>query len=390
MKAPQAIFLVARREYLERVREKSFVIGLVVTMAIILAAVLLPPLIFGDDGPRSVALAGEGSQPYAEALGAVASELDLEVETEELASAEAATRAVEDGEVEAAVVDGSRLITTLGPGDELRVALQSVAQQLQVVERLGEAGVAPDDALALLDPAPLEVTDPDDAAEEEDASTGLSFLVSLVLYGQLLGMGYLVGSGIVEEKATRVVELLLATVRPGHLLAGKIIGIGLVGLTQLVVMAGIGLGAVLGTGLIDLPEGAYTAIGLGIAWFLLGYAFYACAYATLSSLVSRQEEVQNVTTTATLFIFGAFFLSFAAIDDPTGTIARVASYIPPFAPLVMPARGTSVEPVEVVASVGITLAAAALLVVVAGKVYAGAVLRTGSKVKLRQALRAGD
>lgn len=388
MKGSQAVYLVARREFWERVREKSFLIGMGVTMAVILAVILVPPLIFGEDGPRTVGLVGESSAPYADALVAIGPQVDLEIETTTLASADAARVAVEEGEVEAAVVDGEALLTEAGPGDELTGAVQAVAQQIQAVDRLAEAGVPADEAVSLLTPTPLEIRSPTGAdADADDPAAGVSFLVSLVLYGQLLTVGSLVATGVVEEKATRVVEILLATIRPGHLLAGKIIGIGLVGLTQLVLMAAAGLAAVLVTGLVEIPDGAYTAIGLGFLWFLLGFAFFSCAYASLASLVSRQEEVQNTTMPVTLLVIGGFFVSFAAAEDPGSTIVRVASFFPPFAPLVMPARGGAVALPEAALAIAVSLAASALLVVIAGKIYAGAVLRTGSKVKLRQALR---
>lgn len=383
-----AVYLVARREVVERVRERSYWISSLVTVAVILAVVIVPSLLgLGDDGERTVGLVGAPSEHYADALPVLGDGLDLTIETMSLDSAEAAATAVEEGDVDAAVVDGSRLLTTASPGDTLVAAVQEVARQLRVVGSLEEAGIPAEEAVTLLAPSPLEVSDPTGEADD-GGGFGFAFLVVLVLYGQILGFGYLVGSGVVEEKSTRVVELLLATIRPGHLLAGKVIGIGIVGLSQLVLMAGVGLGVATGTGVVDLPDGALTAIAQGVLWFLLGFTFYACAYAMLAALVSRQEDLQNVLTPVTMLVLGGFFLSFAALNDPSSTLARIGSFLPPFAPLVVPARGTAVPVGETVLAVVLALAASALLIVLAGRVYGNAVLRMGAKVKLTQALRA--
>jgi ABC-2 type transport system permease protein len=141
VKGSQAIYLVARREYVERVREKSFLVGIAVTMVIILAIVLVPPLVFGDDDASVVGLVGEASRPYAEALATVAPELDLDVETVTLSSALEAEQALADGEVEAAVIDGETLLTSAGPADRLRTTLQAVAQQfLKLLQALRAGG----------------------------------------------------------------------------------------------------------------------------------------------------------------------------------------------------------------------------------------------------------
>lgn len=127
-----------------------------------------------------------------------------------------------------------------------------------------------------------------------------------------------------------------------------------------------------------------------MAWFVLGYALYACAFAVSGALVSRQEELQNAVAPLTLVVFAALFAAFAALNDPGGLVARVASFLPPTAPMVLPVRMIlgGVAAWEVVASVVVTLAGIGLLVPFAARVYRGAVLRTGAKVRLREAYRA--
>ena len=131
---------------------------------------------------------------------------------------------------------------------------------------------------------------------------------------------------------------------------------------------------------------------LVLLWFPLGYALYASMYAATAALVSRQEDLQSVSTPLTLLILVSFFVSFSALEDPGGTLAKVASLVPFSAPLVMPGRMAlgDASPAEVVAAIALVVAATVLLVRVGARVYAGAILRTGKPVKLLEALSTSE
>ena len=131
--------------------------------------------------------------------------------------------------------------------------------------------------------------------------------------------------------------------------------------------------------------------GQVLVWFLLGFAFYACLFAALASLVSRQEELQNVTTPLSVLLLGSFFLAIVALGSPDGALARVASIVPPLSTMVMPIRWAAGEaPLwELGSAIGLMLLVVVALVRFAGRVYAGAVLRSGPRVKLSDALSAG-
>jgi ABC-2 type transport system permease protein len=201
--------------------------------------------------------------------------------------------------------------------------------------------------------------------------------------------GYWVASGVVEEKASRVVEVVLATIRPSHLLAGKILGLGLLGLLQLLVIGIVGVGAASAVGSLELDGDVLAAAGLALLWFVLGYAFYSCAFACAGAIVPRQEELQSSMTPLTTIILVSFFVAFAVIQDPDGTLATVSSFVPTTAPMTMPPRIAlgEVPAWEVAAAVAVTIAATAVLVPLAARIYSGAILRTGSAVKLRDAWR---
>ncbi len=365
MTSRDAIALVARREIRSRVHERSLLFSTLVMLGI-LAALLVIPKLFGSDGPEQATIAAAPGAAIALAQTAQRGQdgFDVVVTVKRVRDEPAARRLVADGDADVAIVRGGKALLAGDPQPDAALAL------LQ-----GAAAEAP----------ALPVETVTSTADDEQRQLGL--VAVIVLYAQLIGYGFWVASGIVEEKASRIVELLLAAIRPRELLAGKVIGIGLVALGQLLVIGVLGLALGAATG--DVHVGARSAGSLAIvlAWFVLGYAFYACGYAVAAALVARQEDIQNVTTPITLVILGAFFLSFPALDDPSGTLARVLSFVPPAAPLVMPARTITGDAslIEIVGSVAITAAAAAGLVALAGRVYAAGVLQT-TRVSLRGAL----
>lgn len=188
-----------------------------------------------------------------------------------------------------------------------------------------------------------------------------------------------------------MVEVLLSTIRPHHLLAGKILGIGTLGLVQLVLVASPALALSAATGR-DLPSGsAFTVLSL-LLWFILGYALYSCAYAAAGSLVSRMEEAQNTSFPVTFGLIAAYGGAIATGTSPDSGLARVLALFPPTAPLAMPTRAALGDTAwwEVPLAVALTLASIYALIRLAGRIYAGAVLRFGPKVKLRQALRSSE
>jgi ABC-2 type transport system permease protein len=254
---------------------------------------------------------------------------------------------------------------------------------------LREAGLDEQQARAALDPAPLRVTTVEPVNEDAEDRGGFAFVAVLLLYGQLISMGYFVAMGVVEEKSSRVVELILSTLRPRHLLAGKILGLGLLGLGQLLLIAVVGIGLGAAGGALDVNGDVVVAAALALAWFVVGYAFYAAAFACAASLVSRQEDLQSVISPLTIVLMVGFFISFGVLDDPDGTLATVVSFIPPFAPMTMPPRIALGEAstVEVVGALGVTVGATLLLIPLAARIYRGGVLRMGGAIKLREAWR---
>ncbi len=350
--------LVARRELTERVRERSFLFSTGITLVIVALAVILPAAL-GVGGPSKFTVAAGDAQ--SRAVLRVAERLDDSFDV-------ALTVAPSAG----ITLRGGVIRAKEEPAEKLLNLLQVANQQL-------DASVRP--------PLRLQTVKPVDP--ERDRKAGLAFITIFILYGQLLTYGFWVASGVVEEKSSRVIEVLLAAIRPRALLAGKVLGLGLLGLAQLLAVAAFGLLAAKVTGVIDVSGDVVGAVALSLVWFVLGYAFYASAFAVAGALVPRLEELQTTTTPLTLTIVISLLVAFAVNDDPSGTLAHVTAFIPMTAPITMPSRIIlgAAPAWEVVASIVVTVGATLALIPLAGRIYSATVLRTGSAVKLREALR---
>jgi ABC-2 type transport system permease protein len=385
----QAIAIVARREVVERVRDRSFAISTLVTVLIVAAIVFLPSL-FGASGPKkaTVAVSGQQAAGLVEAARAGEKGFDVRLATVRARDDASARALVRSGDAEAAVLSGGARIVVAGGAPSGTVpALQAASARERSLQLLRERGVEGADAKQLLSPRPLPVSELD---EHADARKGFAFVALIVLYGQILAYGFWVAAGVVEEKASRIVEILLAAIRSRHLLAGKVLGIGIVGVLQLLLISAIGLALASASGRVHIGAAELSAVPVLLAFFVLGFALYACAFAVGGALVPRQEDLQSATTPITLTLVASFFLSFAALDSSGSVLAKALTYVPLSAPLVTPVRVITGDAAlwEALLSGAIVLAAAAALIGIAGRIYSGAVLQTRGRVRLRAALRA--
>jgi ABC-2 type transport system permease protein len=382
----QLVRLVAGREISTRIRDKGFLIGSGVLIVLILGMLVFQVAINSGGDSTKLGVVG-GSAGVTDALQAQGRALDTDVSDVDYDDEAAARRAVEDGDVDAALLSPSAAQPELlveKSGGTAETLVQGAVQGMAVTQQLADAGVQ------LQSPPQLDVValDPDADADTEAAIVALVGVV--VLYSLLILFGQFVAQGVVEEKSSRVVELLLATMRPWQLLAGKILGLGLLGLAQMLVIAVIGVAGALAFDVVELPGRLIGTVVTVVAWFVLGYAFYASVFAAAASLVSRQEDLASVITPASLLLVVGFVISIQAAQDPSGTLSTVTSFIPGLSPLVMPVRQAAgaAEWWEVVVAVALMLVSIAAIVRVGGRIYSGALLRTGGKIKLREALRA--
>ncbi len=384
----RAYLIVARREFVERARDRGFVISTAITLLLIVGFIVAGAF-FGKGTRFDLGVVGSGSSKTGAEVASAAKALNVTVTVHSLPDRAAATAAARDGSIDAALIDGAEILVRSEPPAELVAIVQAVSSRDRTRAALESAGLDPSQIEAVLNARPLPVSalEPFDARRRENST--VAFVGVLALYGQLFAYGYWVAAGVVEEKASRIVEVLLATLRPSQLLRGKILGIGVLGLCQLLAIGAIGLGAAELVGSLSFPSGAVGTIGIVLAWFVLGYFFYSVLFAVAGAIVPRQEDLQSTMTPLSILIIVSLFIGIDAIQNPTSTLATVASLLPPSAPLTMPSRivlghaGIG----QVLLSVAISIGATVAMVPLATRLYANAVLRRG-RVKIREALRA--
>lgn len=387
--------VVAARDFWVRLRDKGFVISTMITLTVLSVFILIRAY---TGGPESFELGTTGERAVADRVVALADRSGVEVTVITFDDSRSADAALRDGRVDAVVggtVDDVRagratLRVLRDPPELLDQLVQGAAIGLRIDAALSEAGVADATVQELKDQHPVDVAAVLPPDPDQSAKAAVAFVAVLLLYGQLFGYGVWVATGVIEEKNSRVVEVLLSAIRARQLMAGKIAGIGVLGLLQLIFIAIFAITLASVTGAIDLPADSFSAAALTVGWFVLGFAFYAAMFAVAGALVSRMEELQNAIVPINLLIFASFLISIGALQDPDSTIARIASLLPISSALAMPVRMVlgSATTWEILASLATVLVSTALLIPLAGRVYAGAVLRTGAKVKLRDAWRA--
>jgi ABC-2 type transport system permease protein len=391
MSEPRSLWpIVARREFVERVRDRGFQVSTTITIVLLVGIILISAL-FNRPTRFDLAVVGEGSDAIARDVALAATALDIGIDIHRLPDEAQARRAVDAGDADAAVVDGHRIIVKAQPPAQLVGLIQAASLRQRSKQALVAGGLSEEqvDQALRQGPLPIDALQPVNAKHREAAS--VAFVGVLVLYGQLFAYGYWVASGVVEEKSSRVVEVLLATVRPSHLLRGKIFGIGLLGLAQLLLIGVVGFVTAKAVGTLDFPSEAIATLGLVLAWFVLGFFFYASLFAVAGSIVSRQEDLQTTMTPLTIVIVASFFIGISATSSPDSTLAVVASLLPFSSPLVMPTRIAlgDAAPWEIVASIVISVGATAALIPIATTIYSRALLRSG-RVRIRQVLRSRE
>ncbi|WP_403022139.1 ABC transporter permease [Salinibacterium sp. GXW1014] len=351
-----ATWLIADREIRMRLRSKAFLISTAILVLGIVAAVVVGGIMSANPSLTRVAAVGQGVA-VAEASGAL--------EVTEVASRAEAEQLLRDEEVEAAVI----------PADA-----PTGVEVLALTE-------APSDVLQLLSVTPEVVL-----LEESEGPDGfLVYLVALafgfVFLSSAMTFGMAIAQSVVEEKQTRIVEILLATVSPKALLAGKVIGNSILALGQIVLIA-----AAAGVGMLASGQDILLAeVGPSLVWFvvffLFGFVLLAALFAAAAALVSRQEDMGVTTAPLVYLVMIPYFLVIFFNDNPL--VLGIMSYVPFSAPVGMPMRVFMgwAEWWEPLLSLAILLGATALIIMLGARIYENGLLRMGSRVKLKEALK---
>ena len=352
------VLVVVRREFGEAARGRSLVVGTAVLLILLAGYASFYGLFRRGSAPRRVGVAPSAAAlvPLLRTASPVPALSFVEV-----ADTAQAQRDVRAGRL-SALVTGHVLGAAAGQQGRVQQALDAARPTVVVLDRQ-----TPDQTRRLV----------------------IGFAAAFLLYYSLVLFGQSIARGVVEEKSSRVVELLLATVRPWQLLVGKVVGIGAVGLLQILVLGAGGLGAALLVHAVALPSLPIGALAWTVVWYLLGLGLYATVFAGAGALVSRHDELQGVLTPLLMGIALVFFAGVELfLQNPSNAVLRVLSLVPPFSPILMPSRlAVGVPAWQTALSLALAAAAIAAVTWLGGILYTNAVLRTGARVRLREALR---
>ena len=390
----RSIWLVARREIIERGRSRGFVLSVLFTTAIVIGSFLVPALLFGDEEDAKIGVVQPAPPALDGLVTSIASGAGRTLELVPYPDRSAAEAALEADEVEA-VIDVPADLSSPGTvvyKESTDQVLQSIVSAAVVSLRVNAVLVGTDVDQAAMAAAqqPPEAVELDPQTDAERSRFLVANIGAVLILVGIFSFGFTVLTGVVEEKQSRVVEVVLSTVRARDLLMGKVLGIGVLGVVQLAVFLIAALGAASLTSELVLPTTTPAAIMLLAIWFVLGYALYSTALGFLGALASRMEEASNASTPVTMVAMLSYFVAiFAVINDPHGTVATIATYLPPSAPFVVPLRAAleAIEPWEIGLAIISTLVGIWVLFAIGARVYAGAVLQTTGRMKLRDAWR---
>ena len=413
------VWAVVRREFGERVRHKSFWVMAMLGPVFFAAVFLAPVLLSGTGGVKRLVVVDRTTSRFG---AAVASHLDSTrgfVVVRRIGGAPG----VEDslaGEVGAKRIDGFLLVSdslvesgtaeyraaNVSSLDDIGV-LRETLTRLAENARLERAGVDP----RLVAHAQLQVslrtqkiTGGHTTGETAGQSFSLAYFMMVTLYIALLLYGVQVMGSVIEEKTSRVVEVLLSSIKPFELLLGKVLGVGAVSLLQFVVwgIAGrllLGQRAALSSPLADgghemgqvfqVPHVSAATVVVFVAFFLGGFFLYSAMFAAVAAMSSTEQEARQSQAPITVLIMIAFFSSFAALANPESRLAMTLSLVPFTSPIATPARWAAgnLTWADVTSSLALLVIGIAVVTWIAARIYRVGILMTGKRPNLRELIR---
>ncbi|HVA05589.1 MAG TPA: ABC transporter permease [Acidimicrobiales bacterium] len=388
------VLLVAARELHERLRGRIFKIGTVLILAVVAGAIIIPTLhSSGKPQPVQFGVVGNFGATLRVGVAASAKAAGVGVHVVTERDARNARADLRSGRLDVALVDGRELelnksVDSTDTSTTVAQFVAVVARDLGVAEAFEAAGLTPQQATAVVHAKPLPVISLQ--ASKAKGSVQSTSVIGLILtFVMLTQYNTWILIGVMEEKSSRVVEVLLAALRPVQLLAGKVLGIGLVAFAQaaLIVSFALVLAAAVGSNL--LHGTAPLVLVSSLFWLVLGYAFYCWVYAAAGSMAERQDQVQSLAFPLSVPIIFAYIVSITAVSSQSASIfIKVLAYIPLTAPFAMPTL-VSLKAVawwQFAASAVITIAATFGVARLAAGIYRRAILRTGRRVRLRDVL----
>jgi ABC-2 type transport system permease protein len=414
------IAAVIRREYLERIRTKAFWISTLLVPVLMGGMMIIPAWLAARGGGEFRVAVLDLSGRYVDRITDEVAEMLIEPEENlevrlvqiEPGPDPEATRERAKQRVQAQEFDGLLVLPETLPDEgqpeyvalnvaafRLLMVLERSVNNVLVAERLTAAGLDPERVGELTRRVDLK-TFKLGAGGEETRDQGQAFLLSyffvLIIYMTVLMYGMYVMRGVLEEKSSHIVEVIISTVKPFELMLGKVLGIGAVGLTQMLLWSGLGLAlsapAVLGAigfAGMELPTIPASLMVFFVVYFVLGYLLYGTLYAGVGAAFDTEQDAQNFQAVITIFLVIPLVLIVQIMNQPDGALSVVLSLIPFFTPILMFLRMTltQVPPFQIAASVVLMVGAILAMAWLVGKIYRVGILMHGSKPKVKDLLR---
>lgn len=384
---------VAWREIVTRSRTTAFrlITGLLVAAAIVLPIVVA---VLPDDGDElrtvTVGLVGVDQATQDQITAFAAGSLDVEFADLSASSPDDVELELVEGRIDVAIEPGPTLVWNRETDFEIASVVFTALQQQEVLVRGRSVGLDPSEVAGLLSPVELEERFADEADEADEVATGVALLGLMVAFILPQAYGQLTMLSVVEEKSTRVIEVLLNHLRPHTLLIGKVLGVGALAVVQLVVVVAGLTGALLLTRSISIPPSVWQFVPILLVSILGGLAIYNTFFALLGSLVSRQEDASQVVLPVFLPIIIGYLVGQAAVFGNAETpLVKFLSYFPLTSPMLLPVRVARdvIAPWEIALSLALLALGVWVLIRIAGRVYEFTLLHTGSKVSWSQLIR---
>ena len=414
------VWALLRREYVQRVKNKWFLITTLGFPLLIVGLSFLPGYLVTsgmEDGPLSVGVVdgvGLADVDLPTLVARADSSVTVEILPPDAGGDDFAARLGASPHdalllLDEAVLGGDdvRLVARTSVSERRQRALREAVRQAAVQMQLRRAGLGPEGAGAVYESSRIgidvERVDREGTRSQEIASV-LGLVLTFVLYMMFIIYGQMITRGVLEEKTSDIAEILVSSVRPWELMLGKILGIGAMGLTQIAIwattLAGLTLYGLAGSSTalseigVDLSATSLPLIRLGLAFivfFLLGYFLYASVFAAVGAIVGDQDDVQQVSFFPMLLIIVPFILAFSAAQAGTAdsTLMVAASYFPFFTPILMLVRVTmgAAAGWEVLLSIAILLVSIVGVAWLAGRIYRVGILMKGKRPNLPEVAR---
>ena len=371
---------IASRELTTRLRDKSFMLPTVILTILLAGVGILSGGRVGDVRQYKVGVVESTSAiRTGEVLAAIPDKRSPRVDVRRVKTRSDGDELLRARDL-AALVDGDQIVVRDGLPDSLGALIRGSIDCARSTETARCATTGEASVETVLNPN----------ARADRVQRNLGYVAIVLLYGLLFGFGFLIAGGVVEERTAGLSETLRASARPGPLLGGKVVGIGLLGLLQLIVVTTVGLAAAQMSGALPSLGRAAGLAGVLVVSYLIGIALYGCALAAAASLVSRQEDLQVVTTPVSLALLVSFVVGLGELATHAGG-AHVLRLLPPITPfaLVGTAGRGHLGLVPLLAAVLICTGVAILAALACIRVYSGATVRGSGQVAAAEAWRLG-